>query len=512
MTAAPTPRRALFIVPPTGKFIREDRCQTPIDEMKTIALRPPIDLLYAAAAYEAAGPECRLIDFPGEELGWDDLRRVIGEFEPDDLFLSITTPSLERDLLAAPLAKEVRPSIRVFAKGAHFSVHDLDTLRANPQLDGVLRGEYEATCRELGEGRSIGEITGLTWRDYTKAVDAEDAVVRNAARVFEDDLDQFPFPARHLTNNALYRRPDTGEIQTTVITNRGCPFHCIYCLANAVSGTKNRYRSVDNVLAELIECVEKYGIRNFLFRSDLFTQNKKWVRELCTAINEAGLDISWACNSRVDTLTLDVAKAMKAAGCWIVAFGVESGDDEALKQMDKGGAASREKAFEAVATCREAGLKSSVYLLMGLPWDTQESIEANVRFGQELDPDFLEIFYPYPFPGTPLYEMAVEKGLLERGSIPLDAYSQPAIPGMYLTREELGKIRRRALRRIYLQPKFILKTLRSARSPKELFNYLKYGTLTLKDLMMGGGARREDGMPGGEGAKAGASSSTVART
>jgi anaerobic magnesium-protoporphyrin IX monomethyl ester cyclase len=475
-------RRALFIVPPTGKFIREDRCQTPIEDMRTIALRPPIDLMYAAGACEDGGAECRLVDFPAEDLGWDDLRELLAEFKPDDLFLSITTPSLSRDLLAAPLAKEILPGARVFAKGAHFQVHDLDTLEKHPQLDGTLRGEYEETCRELGRGAAMADVLGLTWRDRETG-----ALTRNDERPFEQDLDKFPFPARHLTKNELYRRPDSGEAQTTIITNRGCPFHCIYCLANAVAGTKNRYRSVANVIAELKDCVEKRGIRSFLFRSDLFTQNKKWVKELCQAILDEKLDIEWACNSRVDTITLDVAKAMRAAGCWIVAFGVESGDDEALKKMDKGGAASREKAFEAVAICREAKLKSSVYLLMGLPWDTAESIEKNIRFGQELDPDFLEIFYPYPFPGTPLYEMAVKDGLMEQGAIPPDAYSQPAIPALSLTREQLGDIRRKALRRIYLRPKYIFRTLKAARSPREFLNYVKHGALTLKDLLVKGG-------------------------
>jgi anaerobic magnesium-protoporphyrin IX monomethyl ester cyclase len=478
MTA--TPRRALFIVPPTGKFIREDRCQTPIEDMRTIALRPPIDLMLAAAGCERGGAECRLIDFPAEDRDWQHLRRELADFRPDDLFLSITTPSLERDLLAAPLAKEILPGVRVFAKGAHFSAHDIDTLEKHPQLDGVLRGEYEAACEEIGQGKPLADIAGVTWRD------ADGKIRQNPARAFEQDLDKFPYPARHLAKNALYCRPDTGEPQTTVITNRGCPFHCIYCLANVVAGTKNRYRSVENVIGELRECVERHGIRNFLFRSDLFTQNKKWVRALCEAIRAEKLDIEWACNSRVDTIDLETAKQMQAAGCWIVAFGVESGDDESLKKMDKGGAASREKAFEAVNICRQAGLKSSVYLLMGLPWDTAESIEENIRFGQELDPDFLEIFYPYPFPGTPLYEMAVKEGLLEAGSIPPDAYSQPAIPALSLSREELSGIRRKALRRLYLRPRYIFRTLRAARSPKEFLNYVKHGALTLKDLVAGG--------------------------
>lgn len=469
--------RVYCIVPPTGRYIREDRCQTPIDKMKTISLRPPIDLMYAAGSFEAAGCEVRLKDYPGEEAVWEDLKRDLAEFKPHALLLSITTPSLEQDLKAAAVAKQVDPSILTLAKGAHFNTLDVQTLEKFPDLDAVLRGEYENTCRELGAGRPLGEIAGLTWRD------AEAKVIQNPARGFEENLDAIPFPARHLTNNSLYRRPDNEQMQTTLVTNRGCPFHCIYCLANQVSGTKNRYRSVENVIAEITECVERFGIRNFLFRSDLFTQNKKWVINLCQAILDAGLDIEWACNSRVDTLDPERLEWMKKAGCWIIALGVESGDPETLKRIEKGGKASAETALEAVRMIRQAGLRSSVYLLMGLPWDTEETVAQQMAFARRLDPDILEIFYPYPFPGTPLYDLCVQEGLIQPGEIPRAAYSDPAMPGLYMKIEEFKNLRKRAIRDFYLRPKVVARTLKGARSPREMVNYVKAGISQIKQVM-----------------------------
>jgi anaerobic magnesium-protoporphyrin IX monomethyl ester cyclase len=259
------------------------------------------------------------------------------------------------------------------------------------------------------------------------------------------------------------------------------PFHCIYCLANQVSGTKNRYRSVENVIGEIKQCVEQFGIRNFLFRSDLFTQNKKWVVQLCQAILDHKLDIQWACNSRVDTLTAEALGWMKKAGCWIVAMGVESGDQDTLDKIEK--QAKAEQAFSAVKMLREAGIKSSVYLLMGLPWDTKEKIGAQVKFAKALDPDFLEIFYSYPFPGTKLYAIAVEAGLIQDGEIPKQAYADPAMGGLYLSIEEFGKLRRRALRQYYMRPKVIARTLRNARNPKELFNYMRHGVAAFKGFL-----------------------------
>lgn len=460
-------RRALCIVPPTGRYIRESRCQTPIDELKTITLRPPIDLLYAAACFERGGCETRVTDYPAVSAGWDDLRRELTEFAPDFLILEITTPTLEDDLRAAEIAKEVDASTTTIAKGAHFSVFDGETLKRHPELDLVLRGEYEWACLELAGGADPRDVDGVTYRDDVGGV------VRTQDRAFSDDLDALPFPSRHLIDNALYTRPDTGAPQTTVVTNRGCPHSCVFCLASQVAGHKNRYRSVENVVAELRECVEQHGIRSFLFRSDLFTLKKEWVIELCRSIIDEGLEIDWAANSRVDSIDAETAEWMKRAGCWIVAFGVESGIDEHLQLMNK--RAESATALSAIRTAREAGLLTSVYMLMGLPWDTVDSIKQNVRFFKELDADVTEIFYIYPFPGTPLHDLAVEKGLLEANAIPSNAYDSPAMATEAMSVEELAHWRKWALRRLYFRPGLIARTLWRAMRQGTLLKTIRFG-------------------------------------
>jgi radical SAM superfamily enzyme YgiQ (UPF0313 family) len=467
-------KRVLLIVPPTGKYIREDRCQTPIENLKTVALRPPVDLMYAAAAFEKSGCECKLVDFPGEKKNHDDLKTIICDFSPDFLIMSITTPSLPLDAETAATAKKIKPDIFTIAKGAHFNTLDIDALKRYPSLDAVLRGEYEFSCTEIGEGKKNSEINGMTYRD------ADGKIHRNAPREFCNNLDLIPFPARHLGKNELYIRPDTGDAQTTIVTNRGCPFSCIFCLANQVAGKKNRVRSHENILSELEECVNKYNIKNFLFRSDLFTANKKWVIELCKRIVERKLKISWACNSRVDTIDEEVLEAMKQAGCWVVAFGVESGDQETLDRMNK--KVNLERVVKAIRMTRKAGIKSSIYFLFGMPWDSEKVFKTDLDFAKKLNPDFLEIFYVYPFPGTVLYEDAVKEGLLEKGEIPKAAYDSPAMPTLHLSIKELSQWRRKILRKFYLRPGYILRTLGSVRSPKVLFNYLRYGFAQLLDL------------------------------
>lgn len=472
MTVKP---RALCVVPPTGRFIRESRCQTPIDELKTIALRPPVDLLYAAACFEEGGAQCRLIDYPAVGGDWADLRQAVDEYQPHFLVLEITTPTLERDLRAAEVAKQVDPEVVTLAKGAHFNIFDREPLENFPALDLVLRGEYEWACRDLAAGKAPVDIPGVTWRN-----DNGD-IVRNPPRPFEENLDAFPFPARHLLDNDRYIRPDTNEPQTTIVTNRGCPHSCCFCLANQVAGKKNRYRSVENVMAEIHECVAAFGIRSFLFRSDLFTQRREWVIELCQAIVDSRLNINWAANSRVDIVDEELLGWMKRAGCWIVAFGVESGVDEHLRLMRKN--ANTDQARAAIGMTRNVGLLSSVYMLMGLPWETEDSIKRNIRFFKELNADFTEIFYIYPFPGTPLYNYAVSKGLLKAGEIPRNAYSAPAMATETLSREELARWRKYALRRFYLRPGYVARTLWRATRQGQLLEYLRVGAKELIQIL-----------------------------
>ncbi|MBD3266718.1 radical SAM protein [bacterium] len=326
----------------------------------------------------------------------------------------------------------------------------------------------------MASGKEWGDVSGITFRQGEE-------LFGNPDRPFIQDIDSIPYPARHLIDNRIYIRPDVGELQTTVVTSRGCPFTCVFCLAQPVSGAKVRNRSPENVVGELKECVEQYGIRHFLFRSDLFTANRKWVFTLCEKIKEEGLDIQWACNSRADTIQEDLLLAMKDAGCWLIAFGVESGDPQMLEKMRK--QLKFEKIEPAIQTCRKTGIKSSVYFLIGLPWENRETFDKSKNLAKQLNPDFVEFFYSYPFYGTDFYREAVKEGLLQEGELPHMAYNHPALPTKYLSKEELEPMRKEALRSFYLRPGYILKTLAQNPSPKVLKNYFVYGMRQLRDLM-----------------------------
>jgi len=164
---------------------------------------------------------------------------------------------------------------------------------------------------------------------------------------------------------------------------------------------------------------------------------------------------------------------MKDAGCWLIAFGVETSDQDILTKLGK--RATVDDVRIAMKITREAGIKSSIYFMFGLPWDTSMILRQNTLFAKKINPDFLEIFYVYPFPGTPLYDFAIEKRLLKKGQYPKEAYSSPAMPTLYMSKDQLSIWRKRALRAFYLRPFYIIRTLIKAKSLKVIFNYIKYG-------------------------------------
>lgn len=463
--------RILLSNPPSGLYIREDRCQVPVEGLSATAVRPPLDLAYLAAVAEQKGATAKIVDYPAAGMTWDDFDRDLQECKPSVVVISVTTPTLKGDMEAAARAKRV--GALTVAKGAHFLTEARAVLEQYPALDIAIRGEYEFTFADIITGVPLPEIAGITYRDG-------ETVKENPARPFITDLDSIPFPARHLLNNDLYRRPDTGERQTTIQTNRGCPAKCIYCLAGPVSGCAIRLRSPENIVAELQECVAKHEIRNFFFRADTFTLDKAWVIRVCEAIIAANLNISWVCNSRVDTLDEQRLRLMQKAGCWLVALGIEAGTDEDLARIRKGITVAQ--ARTAVQLCRDLGLKTFCFYMMGLPWDDRQSIAATARLARELDSDFAEFHIAVPFPGTELFRIVEEEGLWQKSADGTYDHAHPALRTRHLSGAEVEKLRRRALLRFYLRPRYIVRTLRSA-GPAQFANYVKFGLATLTRLV-----------------------------
>lgn len=455
-------KKILLIYPPSPVMNREDRCQQPTKELLVIPPLPPSDLMYLAAVSEKVGLEAKIADY--SQGG--DLEQDLREFKPDYLLINVATPTFKSDLSALTVAKEICPDVVTIAKGAAFLTVAFEVMYYQKDLDVILFGEPEETLRELLEGKPYDKILGIYYRDDLR-------VKYTGARPFIENLDDLPFPARHLVDNNIYRRPDNNKVQAVIKVSRGCPFHCFFCLATPVSGAKVRRRSAENIIAEIKECVDKYGITNFLFWSDIFNIDKEWTMDLCRKIIDSGLDITWSANTRADTADEEMAQMMYKAGCRLVSIGVESGSQEMLDKIGK--RITLDDVRLTVKIFKKAGIKIYNYFVIGLPWETEETVEDTIDFAIELNSDFISFYTATPLPGTKFYDYAKENHLINSETSFSSAYFYPSVKSHSLSKDRIFELHKRAIRRFYLRPSYILKMLFSIKSTTEFKNYFRAG-------------------------------------
>lgn len=455
-------KRILLIYPPSPVLNREDRCQQPTKDLIVIPPLPPTDLMYLAAVAEKAGLEAKINDYSQN----GDYEADLKEFNPDYLVVNIATPTLEHDLDAVKKAKEICPDVITIAKGAAFLTLADRIIKEHNELDFGILGEAENTLKEILEGKPKAEILGLYYKE-------NDEVKFTGNRPFIEDLDSLPFPARHLVDNNIYRRPDNNKVQATIKVSRGCPFHCFFCLATPVSGAKVRRRSPENIVAEIKECVEKYNIKNFLFWSDIFNIDKDWTMKLCQAIIDSGLKITWSANTRADTADLEMAEMMYKSGCRLVSIGVESGSQYMLEKMGK--KITLNDVRRTVKVFKKAKIRIYNYFVIGLPWETEETVEETIKFAIELNSDFISFYTATPLPGSRFYDYALEHNLFDKETSFENAYYYPAVNTHNLSRERVFELHKYAIQRFYLRPLYILKMLSRIRSFAEIKNYFIAG-------------------------------------
>jgi radical SAM superfamily enzyme YgiQ (UPF0313 family) len=461
--------------PPSDLYRRDDRCQSKVEDQTVRVVFPPIELGVLAAMARSLGAEVLLRDYPTVGAGRTEYLRDLEAFRPDLVLLNTTVHTVTGDMAAFALARERIPDVRTVVKGEAVTVCADETLKAHPELDYIIDGEAELTLSEIIRGHSPDSIQGIIWRD------TDGSVRHNPARPLIEPLDQLPLPARDLMDHHLYRSPENNRPITAVYAQRGCPAKCIFCPAGSMFEYRVRERTVNNVMMELRECVEVHGIRDFLFHGDTFTLHKRWLIDLCRAIADSGLDIRWGCNSRVDTIDDERAQWLKRAGCWVVAFGFEHGSQMMLDKMKKG--ARAEKATEAVAICRRNGLKVHGFFVIGLPWETRDTLEECFQFVKRLDTDFFDFNIAYPLPGTEFHEIAMRDGLFELPDPTRGGYATAATRTYELSSEELTAWRRKALLRMYARPRYILRTLAEAAATGNTTHYAKAAVQRLRSLL-----------------------------
>jgi len=426
----------------------------------------PVNLLYLAAAARDAGHQVEVWDFEVEPFSREALRDKARRFGPDLAGVTGLTANIKIGAMILGWLKEDAPGVFTAVGGPHGSAIPGQTLLEFTQIDAVVMGEGEMTWVELAErleqGRPLAGTAGLAFR-------SRESIVVEERRPLIKDLDELPFPARDLIDHSLYKGAASPGLDamlhrsTEIFTTRGCPERCTFCASKVTFNRTVRFRSADNVLQEVDQCVERWGYRHFTIEDDTFTYRPTRLEDLCEGLKERG--VTWDCDTRVNVVTKDMLIMMKNAGCQKVAFGVESGSPRILELLKKDTSIGQIK--NAFRWAHEAGLITTAFFLIGgHPDETPEDLEMSIRLMREIDPDLMAAAIAVPFPGTELEKIMTERGLVfsRQWEKYTHIHSVPCWRTEHFSPRQLVSIQNRLFRKFFFRPHFIAKTMKKAMS------------------------------------------------
>jgi len=374
--------------------------------------RPPLGLAYCAAVLREHGHEVEILDALVLGVRFPKLRKLLAKKRPDVVGLSTYSPTRYECFRTARVVKQVLPEAVVVTGGPHVSAVPEDTLNEVPEVDYCVRGEGEEGLLELisvlvdgGDPSLVANVSGRR----------DDGTVFHACdRDNIQDLDALPHPARDLMPMRQYgtRMPSTMNLATTLLTSRGCPARCTFCTRDWFS-RETRFHSPERMADEVEQIITDHGIRGIIFQDDTFTLNKRRIRAFCEEIQRRELKFDWLATTRVDCIKPDLLREMKAAGCKVLTFGAESMNPETLRWLKKG--FNVDQVRQAVEWCNEIGLTVRCSYLIGVGEETEEQVMRSVRLARELKVSKLKANVGLSvYPGTPLYEQAMDAGILPR--------------------------------------------------------------------------------------------------
>jgi anaerobic magnesium-protoporphyrin IX monomethyl ester cyclase len=462
---------------------------------------PQVELAQMAALF----PDFRIevIDAIPAHMTWAAFQTLLDEKRPRYYVTQVTAPTLENDMFGVFLAK-ARGAVTM-AFGTHVTPMPRSTMEAYPALDYVLLGEPELTLREVVDtleasrpasgvslepgapetqspdsgsspqawwprvepdfaerlhrlfagtdpgwtpawidGTKVTGIKGLIWRNGSE-------IVTNPPRPYIGDLADLPLPRHELLPLKSYRAPLVGGPYAFVVPSRGCPAGCRFCIKHVSYGRSVRYRRPEDVLDEMEQLVG-LGVRKIHMYADLFTINRDHVMGICQGLLERKLNVRWTCNSRVDFVDPEMLAMMRASGCWMISWGIESADPEMLKRMNKG--ITTAKVEQALTWSKEAGIMNWGYFIIGLPGETEATIRTSINFAKQLPLDLVLFHIAAPHPGTPFFFEVVENGWFRPGTrweeVDMDRSTVLDYPN--LNAEALERWARRAFREWALRP------------------------------------------------------------
>jgi anaerobic magnesium-protoporphyrin IX monomethyl ester cyclase len=434
---------------------------------------PPLGILYIAAYLEKYEVPVEILDANLHEYTYEKAAVEACKKGPDIVGVTATTVTLGNALNIIRAVRQIRPETVTMIGGPHVTYTPSETLASCPELDVVVIGEGEVTSLELSKAveglgldrkrqssirelaRRLSGINGIAYRDP----DNQALIRYTPPRPLIQDLDSIPFPARHLVPFDKYVVWNKNESAGMIMTSRGCPFACNYCISSRMAGIKFRGRSAKNVVDEVQLLHEEYGLKGIEFIDDLFMMSHKRAKEIALDIKSRGIDILWSASSRVNTINEDLIKELKKSGLATLYFGVESGSQRVLDLMNK------RITLDQVRAAFKASRGNKIYtigsFMLGYPGETLNEMKQTIKFAKEIDPDLAQFTILTPYPGTPVYDELKSSGLIE--DIRWEAYTmvEPIIKyaAFGYSSEKVKRMLIRAYISYYLRPSYVLKHL-----------------------------------------------------
>lgn len=432
----------------------------------------PSGIFYIGAVLRKAGHEVCIIDgaFYTKQQILDQMRT----FNPQLVGISTVSMLWTNAKSLAEEVKKQHPQTFIVVGGPHPTAVGEMVLEECEAIDAVGYGEGEFTTLELAEalekGQPLDAIKGLIYRckssGDTGSFDRRGKIVRNTPRPLLEDLDSLPYPAFDLIDIKMYR-PSLGHYKRLpsigVVLSRGCPMNCLYCYK--LCGNTIRTRSPVKVADEIEFYVQKYGIRDVKFWTELFTAERQVVMDFCDEIIHRQLDIAWSCAARVDTVDEELLRKMKQAGCWYLQYGIESGVQKNLNTLRKG--TTIQNIENAIALTHKVGLESFCTYILGIPGETYEEALKTIEFACKLNSFYAEFFPLTPFPGTDLYRDVKKYGRLIGSIDELTLHHMPFVP-YTMSEDQLRSLQILAYRKYYARPRYMLMRLLKIRSLEDL--------------------------------------------
>jgi len=430
----------------------------------------PLGIMYIAAVIRNAGHSVELLDGNAGFLRSELARRFVHGDVPDLIGMACTTLTFPLVMELADFIGKIHPDVKIIIGGSHATIMP-ETLLANPNIDYCVIGEGEETIRRFAYSlRSSIEDDSDMDKPWIKGIAylGEDKDVHfNDKQEPIQDLDSIPFPARDLLDPIYFKNG-----RTTLIASRGCPYNCNYCqpTLRKMFGNKVRRRSVQNVVDEMLEMYEKFGIRFFKFVDDTFTADRNWTIAFCKKVfetfNDSGKHVNLECLTRVNDVELEMLKAMKKAGFYVLDFGVECGSQRILDYYRKGITVAQ--SIEAVKMCKKAGIKAHTCLMIGAPIETMEDINETRKLIKKMSPDSLCVAITTPMPHTAMWDALVKDGVLsEQDWLKVGDYLQKwGGVCQNVSEKELFKLKQEIQRNFWLR--------KAMKNPKLLYDYMRY--------------------------------------